>query len=143
MECIFCNIRDREAEAEIIFEDEHVLAFLDIQPVNYGHTLVIPKNHYDNFLTVPNDELFKIIHATQFLAGVVKRSLNADGFNVISNNGNPAGQSVFHFHFHIIPRFNNDFTLKPKVMNYDPRGRQEFGNQIRSFISKYKDIYNG
>ena len=143
MECIFCNIRDREAEAEIIFEDEHVLAFLDIQPVNYGHTLVIPKKHYDNFLTVPEDELDKIIHATQFLAGVVKRSLNADGFNVISNNGNPAGQSVYHFHFHIIPRFNNDFNLKPKVKNYDPRRRQEFGNQIRSFISKYKDIYNG
>jgi histidine triad (HIT) family protein len=143
MECIFCNIRDREAEAEIIFEDEHVLAFLDIQPVNYGHTLVIPKKHYDNFLTVPIDELDKIIHATQFLAGVVKRSLNADGFNVISNNGNSAGQSVYHFHFHIIPRFNNDFNLKPKVKNYDPRNRQEFGNQIRSFISKYKDIYNG
>ena len=140
MECIFCNIRDREAEAEIIFEDEHVLAFLDIQPVNYGHTLVIPKKHYDNFLTVPKDELNKITHATQFLAGVVKRSLNADGFNVISNNGNPAGQSVYHFHFHIIPRFNNDFTLKPKVKNYDPRSRQEFGNQIRFFISKYKDI---
>jgi len=143
MECIFCNIRDREAEAEIIFEDEQVLAFLDIQPVNYGHTLVIPKKHYDNFLTVPKNELDKIIHATQFLAGVVKRSLNADGFNVISNNGNSAGQSVYHFHFHIIPRFNNDFNLKPKVKNYDPRSRQEFGNQIRSFISKYKDIYNG
>jgi len=143
MECIFCNIKDRLAEAEIIFEDEHILAFLDIQPVNYGHTLVIPKKHYDNFLTVPKDELEKIIHATQFIAGVVKRSLNADGFNVISNNGNPAGQSVYHFHFHIIPRFDNDFTLKPVVKNYSQGTLQEYGEQIRSFISKYKDIYNG
>ena len=143
MECIFCNIKDRKAEAEIIFEDEYVLAFLDIQPVNYGHTLVIPKNHYDNFLTVPKDELEKLIHATQFIAGVVKRSLNADGFNVISNNGNPAGQSVYHVHFHIIPRFNNDFTLKPTVKNYGSGVLQEYGEQIRSFISKYKDIYNG
>jgi histidine triad (HIT) family protein len=143
MECIFCNIKDRKSEAEIIFEDEHVLAFLDIQPVNYGHTLVIPKKHYDNFLTVPNDELDKLIHATQFIAGVVKRSMKADGFNVISNNGNPAGQSVYHFHFHIIPRFNNDFTLKPKVKNYSSGTLQEYGRQIRSFISKYKDIYNG
>ena len=143
MECIFCNIRDRIAEAEIIFEDEHVLAFLDVQPVNYGHTLIIPKKHYDNFLTVPKDELSKLIRATQFIAGVVKRSLNADGFNVISNNGIPAGQSVYHFHFHIIPRFNNDFTLKPVVKNYTEGALQEYGGQIRSFISKYKDIYNG
>jgi len=143
MECIFCNIKDRKSEAEIIFEDEHVLAFLDIQPVNYGHTLIIPKKHYDNFLTVPKDELDKLIHATQFIAGVVKRSLNADGFNVISNNGNPAGQSVYHFHFHIIPRFDKDFTLKPMVKNYSQGAMQEYGEQIRSFISKYKDIYNG
>ena len=143
MECIFCNIKDRKAEAEIIFEDEHVLAFLDVQPVNYGHTLIIPKKHYDNFLTVPKDELSKLIRATQFIAGVVKRSLNADGFNVISNNGIPAGQSVYHFHFHIIPRFNNDFTLKPVVKNYTEGALQEYGGQIRSFISKYKDIYNG
>jgi len=143
MECIFCNITDRKSEAEIIFEDDDILAFLDIQPVNYGHTLVIPKKHYDNFLTVPKDELEKLIHATQFIAGVIKRSLNADGFNVISNNGSPAGQSVYHFHFHIIPRFQNDFTLRPVVKNYKTGSMNEFGKQIRSFISKYKDIYDG
>jgi histidine triad (HIT) family protein len=143
MECIFCNINDRKAEAEIIFEDEHVLAFLDIQPINYGHTLVIPKKHYDNFLTVPKDELDRLVHAAQFIAGIVKRSLNADGFNVISNNGNSAGQSVFHFHFHIIPRFNNDFSLRPAVKNYKTGSIKDYGEQIRPFISKYKDIYNG
>ncbi|MGB5287349.1 MAG: HIT family protein [Ignavibacteriaceae bacterium] len=143
MECIFCNIRDRKAEAEIVFEDENILAFLDIQPVNYGHTLVIPKKHYDNFLTVPKDELGRLIHATQFIAGAVKRSMNADGFNVISNNGNPAGQSVYHFHFHIIPRFNNDFTIEPKFKTYGSESMRDYGDQIRSFISKYKDIYNG
>ena len=143
MECIFCNIKDKKAEAEIIFEDENILAFLDIQPVNYGHALVIPKKHYDNFLTVPKEELDKITHATQFIAGVVKRSLNADGFNVISNNGNSAGQSVFHFHFHIIPRFNNDFSLRPVVKNYASGAMKEYGEKIRSVISKYKDIYNG
>ncbi len=143
MECIFCNINDRKSQAEIIFEDEHVLAFLDIQPVNYGHTLVIPKKHYDNFLTVPKDELDKLIQATQFIAGVIKRSLKADGFNIISNNGNPAGQSVYHFHIHIIPRFNDDFTIKPMVKMYGSGALQEYGEKIRSFISKYKDIYNG
>ena len=143
MECIFCNIRDRKAEAEIVFEDENILAFLDIQPVNYGHTLVIPKKHYDNFLTVPKDELDKLIHAVQFISGAVKRSMNADGFNVISNNGDPAGQSVYHFHFHIIPRFNNDFTIKPKVKTYGSDSIRDYGDQIRSFISKYKDVFDG
>lgn len=143
MECIFCNIKDRKAEAEIIFEDEHILAFLDIQPINYGHTLVIPKKHYDNFLTVPKDELDRLTHATQFIAGIVKRSLNTDGFNIISNNGQSAGQSVFHFHFHIIPRFNNDFTLRPAVKNYNTGSMKDYGEKIRSFISKYEDIYNG
>ena len=143
MECIFCNIRDRKAEAEIVFEDENILAFLDIQPVNYGHTLVITKKHYDNFLTVPKDELDRLIHAVQFIAGAVKRSMNADGFNVISNNGDPAGQSVYHFHFHIIPRFNNDFTIKPKVKTYGSDSIRDYGDQIRSFISKYKDVFDG
>ena len=143
MECIFCNIRERKSPAEIIFEDEYIISFLDIQPINYGHTLVIPKNHYDNFLTVPKDEIEKLIHATQFISGVIKRSLNADGFNVISNNGNSAGQSVYHFHFHIIPRFKNDFSFRPEVKNYKEGGIKEHGDQIRSLISKYKDIYNG
>jgi histidine triad (HIT) family protein len=143
MECIFCNIADRKAEAEIVFEDENILAFLDIQPVNFGHTLVITKKHYDNFLTVPKEELDKLIHATQFIAGAVKRGLNADGFNVISNNGNSAGQSVYHFHFHIIPRFNDDFTIKPNVKSYGSDTIKEYGNQIRTFISKYKDVFNG
>jgi histidine triad (HIT) family protein len=143
MDCIFCDIKDKKAEAEIVFEDENVLAFLDIQPVNYGHTLVITKKHYDNFLTVPKDELDKVIHATQFIAGAVKRGLKADGFNIVSNNGNTAGQSVYHFHFHIIPRFNNDFTIKPKVKSYGLKSIHDYGNQIRSFISKYKDVFNG
>ncbi len=143
MDCIFCNIIDQNAEAEIIFEDENILAFLDIQPVNFGHTLVIPKKHYDNFLTVPKDELDKLIYATQFISGIVKRSLNADGFNVISNNGISAGQSVYHFHFHIIPRFNQDFSLRPVIKNYNTGAMKEYGEKIRSFISKYKDIYNG
>ena len=143
MECIFCNIKDKKAEAEIIFEDDHIIAFLDIQPINYGHTLVIPKKHYDNFLTVPKDELDRMTHATQFIAGIVKRSLNADGFNIISNNGQSAGQSVFHFHFHIIPRYNNDFSLRPAVKNYASGSMKEYGEKIRSLISKYEDIYNG
>lgn len=143
MECIFCNIIDKKSQAEIIFEDENIVAFLDIQPINYGHTLVVPKKHYDNILTVPTDEIAKIMKATQFIAGAVKRGVSADGFNIISNNGDSAGQTVYHFHFHIIPRFAEDFNFKPRTKNYSFGSMNEFGDIIRSLISKYKDLYNG
>lgn len=143
MECIFCNIIDKKSEAEFIFESDNVVAFLDIAPVNYGHTLVIPKKHYDNFLTVPADELDQLMKATQLISGAVKRSMNADGFNVISNNGDSAGQSVYHFHFHIIPRFKSDFNLKPNVKSYSSGVMKEYAEKIRTFVSKYRDLYNG
>jgi len=143
MECIFCNIANRKAEAEIVYEDDNVIAFLDIQPINYGHTLVVPKKHYDNFLTVPPEELNNLIKVTQFITGAVKRSVKADGFNVISNNGESAGQTVYHFHFHIIPRFNDDFTFKPRFKNYTSDGMKQYADKIRSTLSKYKDVFNG
>lgn len=142
MECIFCNIVERKAKAEIVFEDDNIVAFLDIQPVNYGHTLLVPKKHYDNFLTVPSDQLSKLTIATQYIAGAVKRSVNADGFNVITNNSNSAGQSVYHFHFHVIPRFDEDFNFKPRLKNYSSGGMKEYAEKIRSAVSTYKDIYN-
>jgi len=143
MECIFCNIIGKKSEAEILFEDENIIAFLDIAPVNYGHTLVIPKKHYDNFLTIPAAELEQLMKATQFISGAVKRSMNADGFNVISNNGDLAGQSVYHFHFHIIPRFKSDFNLKPNLKSYSAGVMKECADQIRTFVSKYRNLYNG
>jgi len=143
MECIFCNIIGKKSEAEILFEDDNIIAFLDIAPVNYGHTLVIPKKHYDNFLTIPAAELEQLMKATQFISGAVKRSMNADGFNVISNNGDSAGQSVYHFHFHIIPRFKSDFNLKPNLKSYSAGVMKECADQIRTFVSKYRNLYNG
>ena len=108
MECIFCNIAEQESQAEIVFEDENIIAFLDIRPVNFGHTLVVPRKHFDNFLTIPREELSQLINATQYIAGAVKRSMNADGFNIVSNNGESAGQTVFHCHVHLIPRRHGD-----------------------------------
>jgi len=143
MECIFCNIAERKSEAEIVFEDDSIISFLDIQPINYGHTLVIPKKHFDNFLTIPSEELIHLINATQYIAGAVKRSVNADGFNIISNNGDSAGQTVYHFHFHIIPRFNEDFNFKPRFKNYKTGDIKIYADGIRSAVLKYKDIYNG
>lgn len=143
MDCIFCDIASKNSEAEIIYENEKFIAFLDINPVNYGHTLVIPKTHYDNFLTIPAKELYELTHLTQYLAGVVKRAVKADGFNIISNNGSSAGQSVFHFHFHIIPRYENDAHMRPRTIEYNNNEIHVYGEKIRQSVTKYEGILNG
>lgn len=143
MDCIFCDIASKLSEAEIIFENEKVIAFLDINPVNYGHTLVIPKKHFDNFLTMPNDELAELTKLTQYIAGSVKRALKADGFNIISNNGSSAGQSVFHFHYHIIPRYENDFIMRPRTIEYKENEITLYSEKIKESISKYESLLNG
>ncbi|MGA7721057.1 MAG: HIT family protein [Ignavibacteriaceae bacterium] len=120
MNCIFCNIINKISDAEILFEIEKVISFLDIRPVNYGHTLVIPKRHYENFLSLPEDELCELIKVTKDISGAIINSLNPEGFIIDINNGIFAGQSVFHFHFHIIPRFkDDDFRFRPKLKEYN------------------------
>ena len=132
MNCIFCDIINRKANAEILFENEKVLAFLDIRPVNYGHTLVIPKTHSENFLSVCKEDLLELIKITQVISGAITKSINPDGFNIVTNNGTAAGQSVFHFHFHIIPRFMNDaFSFRPNLKSYSNGTMREFADKIR------------
>ena len=143
MDCIFCDIAAKVSEAEIVFENEKFLAFLDINPINYGHTLVIPKKHFDNFLTIPAEELVEMVKVTQYIAGAVKRALKSDGFNVISNNGLSAGQSVFHFHYHIIPRYENDFHMRPRTIEYKNFEIESYAEKIKESISKYEGLLNG
>ncbi len=135
MNCIFCEIAAHHASAEILFESENVISFLDINPVNYGHALVIPKNHYEVFADVPQHEFDELMYAVQKIFEAVKISLNADGINIVSNNGRAAGQSVFHFHFHIIPRFDNDnFKINLNLKRYQNGLMKEFADKIRSKI---------
>lgn len=143
MDCIFCDIVSKNAEAEIIFENEKFISFLDINPVNYGHTLVIPKAHHDNFLTIPAEELLELTKFTQYIAGAVKRAVKADGFNIISNNGTSAGQSVFHFHYHIIPRYENDFHMRPRTIEYTNSEIEVYREKIKESVAKYGGLLNG
>ena len=136
MDCIFCDIVNRKEQAEILFENERVMAFLDIRPVNYGHTLVIPKKHFNNFLELPRDYLEDLSNTTQLLASAIKDGLKAEGFNVIINNGAAAGQTVYHFHFHIIPRFSNDFNYRPSLKIYADGSKKEFAEKIRNAVTK-------
>ena len=103
--CIFCRIAQKQVPASSVYEDEKVMAFLDIRPLNEGHTLVIPKAHYENIFDVPQ-ELNAYIHgATKQIAIAVKKAMNANGISIIQQNGKAANQDVPHLHVHVIPRY--------------------------------------
>lgn len=107
-DCVFCKIIKREITADKIYEDDKFFAFLDINPNNYGHSLIIPKNHYENIYIIPDEILCDIGPIVKKIAVAVKKGVNADGINIIMNNDSGAGQIVHHAHFHIIPRFADD-----------------------------------
>ncbi len=106
--CIFCKILKHEIPCTPVYEDEDILAFMDIGPIVKGHTLVIPKKHYATLAETPTDLLAKLIIAVQRVAGAQVNGLRAEGSNIIENNGKCSGQLVEHIHFHVIPRFTND-----------------------------------
>jgi len=106
--CIFCKIIKKEIPADVIYEDENVLAFLDIAPVNIGHSLVIPKKHFVNIYETPEDILTEMMRTVKKISHAIKTGLGVDGINVTMNNEGAAGQVVFHAHIHIIPRIAND-----------------------------------
>ncbi len=107
-ECLFCKIVAGEIPATMVYEDEQALAFLDINPVNFGHTLVVPKEHHKNVLEIAEGTLERLITRVQKVARGVKDGTGADGIVVSTLSEAAAGQSVFHIHFHIIPRFESD-----------------------------------
>jgi len=108
MECVFCQISAGKSPAHVIYSDEQVMAILDKYPVAIGHTLVMPRNHFENLLEVDDDTLSRLIIVTKRIAKAVKEAVQADGINIITNVGYAAGQVIRHAHIHIIPRFNND-----------------------------------
>ncbi len=106
--CIFCKIVSGELGAEKVYEDDEVLAFLDIHPSSRGHTLLIPKQHYDGLLSTPPEMLQTLVAALPKVASAVVTGTGAEGFNVLQSNGPCSGQMVFHIHFHIVPRNSGD-----------------------------------
>lgn len=106
--CIFCKIVDKEIPSYCIYEDDKVMAFLDISQVTKGHTLVIPKQHYDDFLECDDELLMHMTKTAKMLAKRIMERTNAEGMNILSNIHEVAGQSVQHFHIHLIPRYSED-----------------------------------
>ena len=109
-ECVFCKIARKESPASIVYEDEQVIAFLSSRPVNVGHTLVIPKKHYGNIYDIPEEEACYLFKIVKKIAHAVKDSTGTEGVRIVQNNGEAAGQVVFHLHVHIIPmKTHNQF----------------------------------
>ncbi|MCF7837734.1 MAG: HIT family protein [Candidatus Marinimicrobia bacterium] len=136
-DCIFCRIVAGEIPCTRLFEDEQVLAFMDIGPIIKGHALVIPKAHYDPITAVPPAVLAPLLTAVQRVARAQQVGLGAEGINVIQNNGAVAGQAVKHVHFHVIPRFAADghhWNWNPKAYR-DEIELQTFAERLRQALA--------
>ena len=110
--CIFCKIIDNEIPSSKVYEDEKILAILDISQTTKGHTLVMPKKHYTNITEIPSDELAYLMTKVQEIAKNLVNKLDAKGFNILINTNECAGQTVMHLHIHIIPRYSENDTIK-------------------------------
>lgn len=118
--CVFCAIAAGEIPSFKVYEDDLVLAYLDINPFSKGHTLVIPKDHSTGLLDTPDDTLAALVARVKKVAAHLKTALPCDGFNILQNNGEAAGQTVMHIHFHIVPRYGKeDITFESRQGDMD------------------------
>ncbi|HLX12734.1 MAG TPA: HIT family protein [Bacteroidota bacterium] len=137
MGCIFCDIISGASPAEILFEGPQSIAILDINPIHYGHALVLPKRHCQTFIDVPECDLADVMNTLSVVSRAIVLSLKPTGFNLFSNNGQAAGQSVMHFHFHVTPRYDNDnikFILELK--KYPEQEILQYARKIRESIAR-------
>lgn len=110
--CPFCSIASSKAQASIVYEDATVLVFMDLNPANTGHTLVVPREHWENIYEVPENVLADLFSVVKRVSSAVKKTVGAEGISILQLNGRAAGQTVTHFHIHIIPRFSGDAISK-------------------------------
>ena len=134
MDCLFCRIIAGEIPCAKIYEDEDIMAFLDIMPVNPGHALVVPKEHCENLADAPEDVLQKIIVAARKIGRAILETEEYDGFNLGVNSGKSAGQLVPHLHFHIMPRKAGDGRELWQGNGYGEGEREEWAEKVRKAI---------
>ena len=136
MSTIFSKIIAGELPCHKVYEDDHVLAFLDIHPIQPGHTLVIPKVPSADGLACSPEDLARVIVAAQTIAGAIMQATNCDGVNFLMNNGEAAGQKVFHTHLHIIPRFTDDGVYEePLPGEYEEGEAEDLASTITSALN--------
>ena len=106
--CIFCKIIAGEIPGHVVYEDAHILAFLDISQTTEGHTLIIPKDHKGDVFEMGPSAMEQVFSVVPKIACALKKTFGCSGINIVSNNGESAGQTVFHYHVHLIPRYGTD-----------------------------------
>jgi histidine triad (HIT) family protein len=135
-DCLFCKIASGEVPCDKVYEDKQFLVFLDISPVNKGHLLVIPKEHYEDLMTVPDDVLGEYFGVVKRAGEALLSGLGCDGFNVMQNNKSAAGQVIFHSHTHVIPRFEGDGFKHWKGSEYGEGETIIFKDKISQYLKK-------
>lgn len=131
--CIFCKIAAGDIPAATLFEDEDFRVILDLGPASKGHALILPKAHYANLYEMPDELAGKAMILAKKMVTVMTKALDCDGFNVVQNNGESAGQTVFHFHMHLIPRYEGDqvgLTWTPGTLEADVK--EEILQKVKS-----------
>lgn len=129
--CIFCSIVNKEIPSSCIYEDDKVMAFLDLSQVTKGHTLVVPKQHYDNILECDDETLAHLIKVVKMLAVRITERLDAKGVNILNNTHEAAGQTVNHLHFHIIPRFGDEDAISIQFNESKKQDLDELTNTLK------------
>lgn len=138
--CIFCELIRGVGEVSICYEDATALAFLDIQPVNPGHLLVVPRVHYESLADIPAEVARHLFEVALRLGPVVRRLTRAEGMNVIVNSGVAAGQDVFHYHVHVIPRNAGDgFDVRLPFPGAAPPARPQLDAMAARIIGELRD----
>lgn len=134
-DCVFCKIIDGTIPSHKIYEDDETLAILDIAPTNYGHVLVLSKDHFENIYTMPQELACRMMMTTQKMATAVRNGVDADGINIIMNNETAAGQIIFHAHIHVVPRLNEDgFKHWPHKEYKDEEEKMVYVEKIKNEI---------
>ena len=129
--CIFCKIIAGEIPSHTLYENEQFKVILDVGPATKGHALILPKEHYANLYELPEEVAMNVMKLAKKMVQLMTDKLGCDGFNLVQNNGEVAGQTVFHFHMHLIPRYKNDGEiLKYNVQSFSQDELAEIKKQI-------------
>jgi len=132
----FCKLARKENDASVVFEDERAMAFLDIRPVNDGHTLVIPKTHYENIYEIPDDEIAYLYKIVKRVALAVKKGVKAEGISITQHNGRASLQRIFHLHVHVIPRYEGQTFPRHDELSEARREKlEETATKIKEYLA--------
>ena len=132
-DCIFCKIAKGDIPSATIYESNELKCILDVAPANKGHALIIPKEHFDNIFELDAETAAKVFSFATIAAKAIKEETNCDGLNIVQNNGEVAGQTVNHFHMHIIPRYKDDgVKLGWRQLETNPDEQSELAKAVKS-----------